>query len=77
MAVNNDIYAGLSQAFWADAVFVRDFTKFDALDERDLHKTALILHDIDGSYDLALRALMASDAKTDGKLAETYLAKLN
>ncbi len=77
LAVNNDIYAGLSQAFWADAVFVRDFTKFDALDERDLHKTALILHDIYGSYDLALRALMASDAKTGGKLAETYLAKLN
>lgn len=72
MKVGNDIHAGLNQIFWADAVFIRDFTKFDSLSPLQLKKIALILHDIYGSWDLALRALMAHDKKAKGKLSEKY-----
>ena len=61
------------QAFWADAVFIKDFTKFDELSIRSLEKLALILHDIYGSFDIVLRALMAHDAKSKSQLSEKYL----
>jgi len=79
MLVNNDKFAGLSQIFWADALFIKDFTKLDRLSERSLKKLALILHDCYGSYDIALRALMAVDAKNEKKssLAEKYLQSLS
>lgn len=77
MVIQNDIYAGLNQVFWADAVFIRDFTKFDKLSPLQLKKTALILHDIYGSWDLALRALLAHDEKAKSKLSETYFKALS
>lgn len=76
MLVNNDIYKGLSQITWADAVFIRDFTRFDDLDPGDLKKMALILNDIYGSIDIVLRALMTYDGKTRSKLVEQFTASL-
>jgi FkbM family methyltransferase len=73
MIVNNDKFAGLSQIFWADAVFIKDFTKFDELKPRSLKKLALILHEVYGSFDIVLRALMAFDRKAKSSLAEKYL----
>ena len=75
MIVGDDIYKGLSQLFWADAIFIKDFTKFDQLNLLQLKKIALILHDVYGSFDIVLRALMAHDMKSNSKLAEGYLAK--
>ena len=77
MRINKDPYAGLSQVFWADSVFVRDFTRFDSLPAEKLLKLALILHDIYGSFDVALQALLSYDRatgqnETDG-LGEKYL----
>lgn len=73
MIVNNDKFAGLSQIFWADAVFIKDFTKFDELKPRSLKKLALILHEVYGSFDIVLRALMALDRKAKSALAKKYL----
>ena len=77
MVVDNDIYKGLSQVFWADAIFIKDFTRFDELSSPRLKKIALILHDVYGSFDIVLRALMALDKKDKSKLAETYLHSLS
>lgn len=77
MLMNGDIYKGLSQVFWADAVFIRDFTKLDTLNPLQLKKMALILHDIYGSYDLALQCLMACDRKMPTRLAERYMETLS
>ncbi|OHC75917.1 MAG: methyltransferase FkbM [Rhodospirillales bacterium RIFCSPLOWO2_12_FULL_58_28] len=77
MLVDNDIHKGLGQIFWADAVFIRDFTKLDALSPLRLKKMALILHDIYGSCDLALRCLMACDGKMQNGLAEKYMKALS
>ena len=72
LLINNDIRRELSQVTWADAVFVRNFTKFDQLDPVSLKKIALILHDIYGSIDLAFRALIACDEKTGSSLVRGY-----
>lgn len=77
MLVDNDIKKGLSQVFWADAIFIKDFTKFTQLGSQELQKLALILHDVYGSFDVVLRALMAHDAKEKSELSVNYLQKLS
>ncbi len=72
MLINSDIYRGISQVFWTDAIFVKDFTKFDELSVTKLKKLAMILHDIYGSFDVALRALMACDEKSESSYAQGY-----
>lgn len=76
MIVENDIYKGLSQTFWADAIFIKDFRNFDQLGLTKLKKLALILHEVYGSMDIVLRALMAHDKKAKTNLAEKYMAAI-
>ena len=76
MLVGNDVYAGMSQLLWADAIFVRDFTRLDTLSDRQLLATAAILHDCYASFDLALHLLTEHDRRIDGSLAGSYLAGL-
>jgi FkbM family methyltransferase len=64
MFINNNPYAELSQVTWADAIFVKDFTQFNKLSILQLKKIALIMHDIYGSFDIVLRALMEVDKKS-------------
>ena len=61
---------------WTDAIFIKNFTKFDQFSEEDLKKTALILNDLYGSIDIVLRALMAFDAKANSDIAKEYLEYL-
>jgi FkbM family methyltransferase len=72
MLVNNDIYFGLSQIVDADAVFVRDFTQLSRLDDDQLLRMALIMHDIYKSFDLVLLLLMEHDRRSGGQLAQRY-----
>jgi hypothetical protein len=53
------------------------YTKFDQLSLEGLKKIALILHDIYGSFDIVLRALMTFDSKAKSSLAEKYLKYLS
>lgn len=73
LLVNNNIYAGLSQLVWADAVFVRDFTRLDVLSSDQLLRMSLIMHDIYGSFDLVLRLLMEYDSRCAADLSKEYL----
>ncbi|MDJ0611496.1 MAG: FkbM family methyltransferase [Kiloniellales bacterium] len=77
LQAGQDLYAGLSQIFWADAVFVRDFTKLESMELPQLKKMALALHEIYGSYDLALRCLMACDARSGTDYAPAYAKTLS
>ena len=72
MVIDGDEFKDFSQVIWADAIFIKDFTKFDQLSSEKLKSLALILHDIYGSLDIALRALMAHDHKFMSKLATQY-----
>lgn len=76
LLLNNDIYAGMSQLLWADAIFVRDFTRLDRFADRQLLSMAAIVHDCYHSLDLALRLLTEHDARTGTQLAHLYMSRL-
>jgi FkbM family methyltransferase len=73
--IGGDIFAGLSQLVWADAVFVRDFTRTDVLDDEDLLTLAMIMHDCYQSYDLVIAMLAALDRRRGvDRLVPRYLS---
>ena len=76
MLLRNDIYANLSQCLYADAVFVKDFTRADRLQPDQLLKAAVILHDCYHSFDLVLLFLAEHDRRTGSTYADRYLAGL-
>lgn len=61
LVLNKDVFAGMNQLFWTDAVFIKDFTRFDRLSCAQLKKIALVLAGVYGSWDVALRAIMVHD----------------
>lgn len=73
MLYNNDIYKGISQLLWADAIFVRDFTKPALFSDAQLLKTALLMHECYQSIDLAYHLLMEYDRRNGTGLAESYI----
>lgn len=76
LMVGNDVFAGMSQVVWSDAVFVRDFIRVDLLRDDQLLGIAQIVHDCYQSVDLALRLLTEYDRRTEKTLAADYLRKL-
>lgn len=56
--VNEDPRWGLNQLLEADIVYVRDFTRPDAMTDEQLKHLALVAHHCYGSYDLALRCVL-------------------
>jgi len=60
----------------ADAVYVKDFTKWDAMQIESLKKTALVLHDLYSSYALTTLALKCIDDKINTKFRQRYIALL-
>jgi len=73
LLLKDDIYHEFVQTFWADAVFVRDFTRLDNLTTNKLIKLACIMHDVYKSWDLVLRALMAHDDLSGTDYAKLYM----
>jgi FkbM family methyltransferase len=76
LSMGDDLFAGMSQDFWADSVFIRDLTKLDKLTERQLLVMAGILHDCYQSFDVVVHLLIAYDRRTGRELAGTYLNHL-
>ena len=74
---DGDIFKGLSQVLWSDAVYVRDFTGFKNLSSEHLLKIARILHDVYGSYDFAHLALSFADPDGSEHRCDRYLEKLS
>jgi FkbM family methyltransferase len=77
MPVNHDVYAGLSQLLWGDAIFVRDITRLESLSDRGLLAMAKIMHDCYRSDDLVLHVLMEYDRRTGEQLGPAYATALN
>jgi len=75
--VNNDIYAGMSQDLWTDAVYVRRFTDFPTLSVESLQRIALIAHDVYRSFDLASLALLEIDKRDGGSRQRQYIQALS
>jgi len=75
LLVNNNIYAGLSQLLWADALYVRDFTRLDVLTDDQLLRLALILNDCYNSIDLVLYILCEYDKRTQRNYSRVFEEK--
>lgn len=71
--LNDDIYAGLNQVLWTDAVYVRKFTSFSELSTIELLKIAAITHELYGSYDLCSLALAQIDLKDQTNRQSLYI----
>lgn len=76
LLIDNDIYAGLSQLVWADAIFVKGLLRPDLLDDSQLLATATILHDCYELIDVAMNLLTVLDERRQTRLGATYLAGL-
>jgi FkbM family methyltransferase len=73
LAVANKPYEGYGQLFWADAVFMRDFTRPDHLDPDQLLRLAVILHDCYAAYDIVAHLLLAHDRRIGSDLGDRYV----
>jgi len=69
-------YLPMSQLLWADAIFVRDFTRLDSYSDDGLIKAAAILDLVYGSYDLAALLLGEYDRRAKSDLRNRYLEAL-
>lgn len=76
LILNDDIYAGLSQILWTDAIYVRRFVDFAELPTESLLRIALIAHDVYESLDLVSLALARLDERDGGKRQPSYLEAL-
>jgi FkbM family methyltransferase len=66
----------VNQLIWSDAVYVKDFMRFGELSPEVLLKTAIILHEVYGSCDLAALALQHYDTKVTKGLWKHYMTRL-
>jgi FkbM family methyltransferase len=73
LLMDNNIYAGLSQLVWADAVFIRDITRLDLLSDDNLLDMAAILHECYKSVDATLHLLGEHDRRTGTEFARMYI----
>ena len=73
---DNNPFKPVSQLLWADAVYIKDFTRFDTLSPELLLKTAVLLHEVYSSIDMVAFALKAFDAKAGTKLCADYMEKV-
>ncbi len=76
LMVNNSLYSGINQLLWADAIFVRDFTKIDNFSDDQLLSASAIVHDCYKSFDLAFHLLGEYDRRTGKQIAQSYLSGL-
>ncbi len=76
LIVNGALDKAVRQVMWADAIFIKDFERFDGLGGEDLLKMAVILHEVYGSYDLVQFALYHYDLKTQAGIWPKYMKQL-
>ena len=69
-------YMPVSQLLWADAIFVRDFTRLDAYSDDELLKAAAILDVVYSSYDLAGLLLTEHDRRRKTGVQQAYVKEL-
>ncbi|MBF0179602.1 MAG: FkbM family methyltransferase [Magnetococcales bacterium] len=69
-----NLYAGMSQLVWADAVFVRDLTRLERLTDRQLVVMAAILHYCYGSHDVVVHLLTEYERRSGRAAGADYLA---
>jgi len=69
-------YMPMSQLLWADAIFVRDFTRLDAYSDDALLKAAAVLDVVYSSYDLVGLLLTEYDRRLKTGTQQAYISDL-
>jgi FkbM family methyltransferase len=73
LQIHNQPYGGLHQMLWSDAIYVPHPDRLATLGAAKLYKLALTLHEVFGSHDLALLALIEADRAAGSRTAPAYL----
>jgi FkbM family methyltransferase len=73
---NNDINKPRRQVLWSDAIYVKDWLRFDNAPLDKLKKLAVLLHEVIQSGDLCHLVLQVIDARCDSNFAPRYLQAL-
>ncbi len=76
MKSNKNINQPLRQVLWADAIYVRDWLRFDRLSLDKLKKLAVLLHSVVRSFDLCHLVLREIDARGSYNFAPRYLQEM-
>jgi FkbM family methyltransferase len=76
LVAHNDQNRPLSQALWAEAIYVPDLARWEAIEPPALLKLAALMHEVYGSFDLCHLVLATHDRRTGSSLAGPYLARL-
>jgi FkbM family methyltransferase len=76
LMLNNEPTAAISQALWADAIYVPELSRLDRLEPSALLKLAALLHEIYQSYDLSHFVLAAHDRQYGTSYGQQYLRGL-
>jgi len=66
----------VSQLLWADAIYIKDFTRFDRLPPEMLLKIAVVLHEVYSSIDMVAFALKAYDAQRGTTFHSDYMTRV-
>ena len=69
-------FVPISQILWADAIFIRDFTRLERYSDEGLLKTAAIVDVVYGSYDLAALLLSEYDRRRGTRCRTRYVEAL-
>lgn len=78
LARANNEFAGLNQVFWADAVFIRDFSNFvPDMTKEQLLRFCILLHDIYSSFDIVLKTLLHIDNAFNTQYSKKYIKAIH
>jgi len=76
MSFSDNVCEGMSQLLWADAIFIKSFMDLKDYSNINLLRTAYIMHDIYGSFDLVFFLLNEHDKRTQTSYSLTYAKQL-
>jgi len=74
--VQGSDFAPMSQMLWADAIFVRDYTRPNTYSDDQLIKAAAVLYEVYHSFDLVHLLLSIYDQRKNTSLASRYASAL-
>jgi protein O-GlcNAc transferase len=76
LIANDNINQPVRQLLWSDAIYVKDWLRFDMQPLDKLKKLAVLLHEVIQSHDLCHVVLQEIDAREDCDYASRYMHAL-
>ena len=74
-SAESSFHAG--RLLWSDVVYVRHLDNLDLLTSEELIRTATILHEVYGKYDVTAECLRVYDTRENTQLVQSYMTSLS